>query len=71
MVPIPKKKIVVVKYENEKVEKAKKLDGWWNTTPHYSKRRNGAWICQKCKKKGKCCLHPWNSATMGIDLSFP
>ncbi len=28
----------------------KKLGGWWNITSHCSKRRNGAWIYQKCKK---------------------
>jgi hypothetical protein len=26
---------------------------------------------ENAKKKGKFCLHSWNSATMGIELSFP
>ncbi len=27
------------------------MGGWWSTTFHCSKRRNGAWICPKKKEK--------------------
>jgi len=47
----PKKKVVMKKNEEEKSEKAQKnLGAWRSITPHCSKRRNGVWIYQNCKK---------------------
>jgi hypothetical protein len=36
--------------EDEKGEKVGIFFGWWNITPHFSKRKNGIWTYQKWKK---------------------
>ncbi len=48
----------MLKDQDEGGEKVGKnwVDG--EVPPHCSKRRIGAWICQKCKKKGKFGHHP-------------
>jgi hypothetical protein len=57
LVPIPmkrapRKKLVVMKDEDEGGDKVgKNLGGRGNSTPHCFKRRNGTYFCQKCKKK--------------------